>query len=326
MATYRKRGTRWRVEICVHGTRCSKSFATKAECQRWATIQEYEMLHGMVHPSSRKTLRDALQRYLEDVVLKKNNPKRECLFLENFMKLDLADRLLEQLKTDDFVQWRDKRLEEVAASTVNRELTVLHSVYRCAVEEWGWVQDSPLKKLKRPPNPEHRDRRVWPDEERMILEAFQFTELRTPKLTRDYVVLAWLFALETAMRSGEILNLTWKNVHFKERYVHVPKSKTGIKRDVALSKRAIEILSVLPRNHETCFKIDAGQRDAHFRKYVQRSGVVNMTFHDSRHEALTRLAQKLPILDLARTAGIRNPQTLMIYYNATATEIADKLD
>jgi len=108
--------------------------------------------------------------------------------------------------------------------------------------------------------------------------------------------------------------------------VHIPTSKNGTKRDVPLSKQAMEILEILPHDNPTCFKISATQRDAHFRKYRELAGIKDMRFHDSRHEALTRLAQKLHILDLARMAGMRNTKTLMIYYNATASEIAKKLD
>lgn len=53
---------------------------------------------------------------------------------------------------------------------------------------------------------------------------------------------------------------------------------------------------------------------------------VDLTFHDARHEACTRLARKLEVLDLARMIGHRDPRSLMIYYNPTASEIAERLD
>ncbi|MDC7252931.1 hypothetical protein NMY25_001792 [Wohlfahrtiimonas chitiniclastica] len=53
---------------------------------------------------------------------------------------------------------------------------------------------------------------------------------------------------------------------------------------------------------------------------------VDLTFYDARHEACTRLARKLEVLDLARMIGHRDPRSLMIYYNPTASEIAERLD
>ena len=63
-----------------------------------------------------------------------------------------------------------------------------------------------------------------------------------------------------------------------------------------------------------------------FKKACKKAGVENLRFHDTRHEGLTRLAQKIGVLDLARVVGHRDTRSLMVYYNPTATEIADRLD
>jgi hypothetical protein len=41
---------------------------------------------------------------------------------------------------------------------------------------------------------------------------------------------------------------------------------------------------------------------------------------------MTRLARKVPVLDLARITGIKDLKILMVYYNATAEDIAPLLD
>lgn len=326
MATFRRRGNKWRVELSHYGRRLSASFPTKAECERWATTKQYELTHGELHPTARKTLREALERYLQNHTPKKKSASREEKFINVLMKHSISDHLLEHVTTPLWAAWRDERLQSVSPATVRREVTVVKAMYRKAIKEWQWLRTSPLNNLELPPEPPHRERRVWPDEERAMLEVLGMAELRTPVQSKEFVACAWLFALETAMRSGEILNLEWRHVHLEQRFVHIPNSKNGTKRDVALSKRAMEILRILPRDNPTCFKVNSQQRDAIFRKYRNLAGIENMTFHDSRHEALTRLAQKLHILDLARMAGMKNTKTLLIYYNPTATEIAQKLD
>lgn len=326
MPTFRRRGKKWRVEMCHQGKRLSASFMTKLECERWAAMKLYELTHNEQHPTARKTLREALERYLSECTPKKRGAAREAKFIQHIMQHGICDHLLENVTTAQWAEWRDQRLANVSPATVIRELTVVKAMYKVAITEWLWLRVSPLANLKLPKAPPPRDRRVYPEEQQKMLEAFKFTELRTPEKIREFVACAWLFALETAMRSGEILNLEWQHVYLAERYVHIPTSKNGTKRDVPLSKRAVEILEILPRNNPNCFQISAIQRDANFRKYREMAGIKDMTFHDSRHEALTRLAQKLHILDLARMAGMRNPKTLMIYYNATASEIAQKLD
>jgi len=67
------------------------------------------------------------------------------------------------------------------------------------------------------------------------------------------------------------------------------------------------------------------QRDALFRKAVGRAGIQDLHFHDSRHEAITRLSKKMDVLDLARTVGTRDLKTLMTYYERSAADLAKQL-
>lgn len=75
------------------------------------------------------------------------------------------------------------------------------------------------------------------------------------------------------------------------------------------------------------FGLESRQKDANFRKAVKRSGLVDLHFHDSRHEATTRLARKLDVLDFALMGGWKDVNLLRkVYYNATGEEIAARLN
>jgi hypothetical protein len=51
-----------------------------------------------------------------------------------------------------------------------------------------------------------------------------------------------------------------------------------------------------------------------------------MTFHDSRGEALTRLARKVDVLTLSRISGIKDLKLLQEhYYRETSEQIAARL-
>lgn len=52
---------------------------------------------------------------------------------------------------------------------------------------------------------------------------------------------------------------------------------------------------------------------------------LRLTFHDTRHEAITRLAKKLHVLDLARMVGHSDIRQLHTYYNETAADIAARI-
>jgi integrase len=99
-------------------------------------------------------------------------------------------------------------------------------------------------------------------------------------------------------------------------------TKNGYDRDVPLSKRALELWELVK---DGGFELEPDSLSALFRKASGKAGVVDLHFHDSRHEAITRLAKKLHVLDLARMVGHRDIRMLQIYYNATAEQIADKL-
>lgn len=58
----------------------------------------------------------------------------------------------------------------------------------------------------------------------------------------------------------------------------------------------------------------------------EKAAVEGLSFHDSRHEAVTRLSKKLDVLALARMIGHKNIRELMTYYNETAEELAARLD
>ena len=144
-------------------------------------------------------------------------------------------------------------------------------------------------------------------------------------IKKHEVAVAFLLALETALRRGELLTLEWSRVQLEQRWVQLDMTKNGDKRKVPLSSRAVELLRLLPRVGADCFSVSLESFDTTFRRAVRQAGIEGLHFHDTRHEALTRLAGKLSVLELARMVGHRDPRSLMIYFNATSEELADKL-
>lgn len=333
MASFRKTKTGWRVEIYVKGTRDSGSFDTKAEAVAWAAKRE-DQIRSITGGAGSKThtIGDALMEYRDKVSPTKRGEKWEKLRLDligakkidgvEFGKIRLAE-----LQSTHIAAWRDARLREVAGSSVSREMSLLSSALEVARKEWRWIVHDPMKDVKRPPDGPARDRLISKDEIAAIVLAHGFQEGSPVVSPMQRVAVAFLFAIETAMRSGEILGLTSYTVDLMHRVAHLPLTKNGAARDVPLSSRAIELLGMLPKvpAGRPLFDLSDKSRDALFRKARDRSGVSEVTFHDTRHEAITRLAKKLPVLDLARMTGHKNLNELMTYYNETAADIAARL-
>lgn len=183
-----------------------------------------------------------------------------------------------------------------------------------------------MKEVKRPAPPDHRERLISDDELERLLFALGYDVEETPKTITARVGAALLFAIETAMRAGEIAGLKWKDVFPDQKFLRVGAGKTAAaKRDVPLSTEALRIINQLPRDGESVFGISTAQIDALFRKAKARAMIEGLHFHDSRAVAITRLAQRLDILTLARMVGHRDLRMLQVYYRESAEDIAKKL-
>ena len=139
-----------------------------------------------------------------------------------------------------------------------------------------------------------------------------------------------LLAIETAMRIGELCALTVNDYDPVGRSATLHDSKNGDARAVPLSKRAIEILNRLTEGKERdekIFPVSAESLGLYFRDARNKAGVTNLKFHDTRHEAATRISKKLSnVLELSAVTGHRSLSSLRRYYNPTATELASRLD
>lgn len=329
MATYRKRGSTWRAEIAKNGARLSGTFESKAEAVAWATEKEAELGRGgaAAPVANKKTFADALRRYKEEVSPTKKGARWETLRLAVILDLEWTSERIGRITPDHLAKWRDARLKAVKASTVNRELNLISAVFEHARREWKWIAINPVRDVRRPTNPRPRDRRISQAEENTMLKFLGYERNQVPVSLQQHLAAAFLLALETGMRQGEILGLTWNRVFMKQRYVRLEVTKNGDARNVPLSSGAMRLLELQPRllGQTRCFHIESASADALWRKARGKAKIKDLRFHDSRHEAITRLAKKLDVLDLARMIGHRDPKSLMIYYNATASELASRL-
>lgn len=311
MASILKVKGKYRCQIRRAGVNECKTFRTKQEAMQWALARERAISNGY---TGEHTLHDMLRDYAEKVSPTKRGAAWEQKRIKAMLR-DIKDRPLSQITTADLAVWRDKRLMTIKGESFIRDLTVLSAAFEVARKEWGWCQINPCKDLKRPPRSIGRERIISDAERDAHLSALGWTG--HVWLKKHEVPLAFLIALETGMRAGEILGI--KPEHIKGDHVLLPLTKNGRARSVPLSPKAQELLKLVPKG----FTLTAGQLDAVFRRY--RPDGADYTFHDARHTAITRLARVLPILDLARMVGHSDTRTLLRYYNATASDIAKLL-
>jgi integrase len=308
----------------VDGKRTTKaaSFSTKAEAQAWAARVETEIADGKRGAIPDKTFGDLLEKYRDDMSPTKQGAKWEQARIGLTLRDPIAQVRLADLKATHIAAWRDRRLRSVQPGSVRREWTLLSSACTVAWKEWHWLDHHPMTEVKRPAPPKSRDRLPTQDEiDRLLLACGEDYSTMTGRLG-----LAILFAIETALREGEIAALEWQDIHLDDRWLRVRKGKTdAASRDVPLSSEAVRLLDLLPRDGQV-FAISSASIDALFRKMKSRALIDDLHFHDLRHLAITRLSRKLDVLALARAVGHRDLRMLQIYYNESASALASRLD
>lgn len=336
MASIAKVAAGWRVQIAIQGVRESRTLATKAEASAWAAQRETEIRTEKSTGVQRgRTVEDAFRRYEKEISVHKPGYVKERIRLAAVGRMEIDGVPLSEWKLADVTsevlgKWRDHRLtiDKVLGSSVNRDLNLLSHVFSSAAKEWKWLAKSPTTDVRRPADPPPRDRLYSQDEIDRLCAALGIdAEQALPvESTTQRVGVAFLFAIETAMRAGEICGIMPE--HVNGRVVTLPKTKNGTKRDVPLSLRAAALLRLLPVPAEggTLFGLSPKLLDALFRKGRDRAQVGGATFHDTRHLAITRLSKKLDVLALARMVGHRDLKQLQTYYNESAADIAIRLD
>lgn len=317
MASITRRGDSWRVQIKYRGQRQTKTFRLKAQAVAWAQEQEKLLEQRSLSDVPYHTLADALDKYkLEESPKKRGKRWEEVRLAKLKRELAFVDKAMSDISAADIAAWRDA--QTTSPGTVRREMVLLTSVFNIAVREWGWLRANPMREVRKPSSPRPRDR-VFTDAE---IDAI-CKLLLGPKGLQ--VQSLFLLALETAMRSGELVSLTWDQVDLTRRVVHLDKTKNGDKRDVPLSSKAVELFESLPTREGRLFDISDSSRDVLFRKARDAAGIKGVTFHDARATALTRLSRKVDVLTLARIAGHRDLKSLQAYYRESAEDIAKRL-
>ena len=303
----------------------TKTFEARNDAKKWVAVIESEMHRGVFTDRTeceRTTLKEALERYLKEKTVLKRSPQQEIYRIRAWQKHPLALRSLASLRTCDFAEYRDERLDFVSRNTVRLELAVIGHLCTVAISEWSlpiernWIVKGLLPK---PGNA--RSRRLVSDEEaRLLASAEQSNALN--------LTLAIKLGILTGMRNGELTHLEWSQVDLEQHTISLSITKNGDARVVPLFKAAVELLRAIrrPAGGGRLFEFhDSNGLSAAFRRACERADIVDLHFHDLRHEAASRLAPHVPATALCKLMGWKSFQMSLRYYNQLASEAVNLL-
>ncbi len=311
MASFRKRGDKWQAR--VHRKDHSpvvKSFNTKAEAIKWARHTESQLDLGTLAPKEAMPRLDLIvDRYLAEVTPTKKGSKQELNRGRQIARTYLGSMQLDKITSEAVSKYRDGRLCEVSNNTVRLELAFISVVFEQCAKEWSYKVINPVKQIRIPKPGKPRQRRLRPGEEEALLASCAAS-------SATYLHSLVVLAIETGMRFGELVSITWNNVDLAARTIHLPDTKNGHPRTVPLSTRALGTLKSLSSSDGV--KVFAQHRRtirAAFGAALKRSGVgSDLRFHDLRHEAVTRLFEKgLNPIEVGMISGHRSMSMLQRY-------------
>ena len=259
---------------------------------------------------------------------------------------EFKGQVLSDITAENVEAYRTNRLNTVGTRTIGKrtfdkrpagkrtcdlELARLRRLFVLCIE-WKLCKENPAKGVKffRPES--KHDRFLTPDEEARILEA-------CPPDVRPAVV----FAVNTGIRQGELVSLTWGQVDFQRKIITLTADKTKTKqtRHVPMNTLALEALKALPRGispNAPVFPIIAGRdhRDLvrRFKGAVERTkineGVIRsqcVTWHTLRHTFASRLVQGgVNLLTVQRLLGHTTLAMVQRYAHLADTHLKDAVD
>ena len=311
MATFRKRNGKWQAIVRQKniGT-ASRSFIKKTQAIKWALEQEERIergVFGSIEPSE-VTLGELLNRYSQQITPAKRGAETEQRRLNRLINDSISDYFIEQLTSQALAIFRDRRLLD-GQRACEYDLILIRHCLKVAMSEWGLMLSvNPVDQIKKPPSPKARERRLN-DGEYERLEA-------ASKLTQNAHI--WpivVFAIESGMRRGEILGLTWDNIDLKRRTAFLPLTKNGSSREAPLSTKAVCVLQQQrTRTGISPFPVNSNAFRLAWDRLRGRAGLNDLRFHDLRHEAISRFFEmKLTIPEVALISGHKDVKMLFRY-------------
>ena len=298
-----KDGTkRYTAEIRLKGYSAqTATFKRLTDAKKW--IQDTESAiregrHFKTAEAKKHTFADLANRYIDNVLPTKPKAVQQKQQME-YWRDKMGVHLLSDITPAMIGQYRDElicgityRGTQRSPSTVARYMSALGAAYTECVTEWGWLEDSPMRKVKRPKESRGRVRFLDDDERQKLLTACQASR-------NKQLYLCVILALSSGMRQGELMGLKWQDVNLKDCYLILHETKNGERRRVPLAGLALELL----REHAKVRRLDSpllfpGIINVNktldlrpvFKIALESAGITDFKWHDLRHCTASYLA------------------------------------
>ncbi|OGH96423.1 MAG: hypothetical protein A2039_05335 [Candidatus Melainabacteria bacterium GWA2_34_9] len=286
------KNNKWQCEFMIDGRRyykACKGATSEKEAKRYETVLRSDIMRGDLNFVKKKCtikLSEMIQKYLEYSKTNKASYTHDKTYTGYWLEY-FGNKLLSEIKSIDIEGYKSFRLDKkIKPSTVNRELNSLSKMLSIAKQN-KFIENNPCSDVKKLKVDNYKIRFLTKEEEKCLFEAIGEHWIKPIVVT----------ALQTGMRKGEILNLTWDCVNFDQKYIDVLQTKSGKPRQIPISKKLKETLKAMPELSEYIFvnekTLGVQQNINHvFPEFVKTAEIKDFRFHDLRHTAATRMVEK----------------------------------
>lgn len=333
----------YQVRLMIGGRRISETFEDLASARVYrdkvksdAAIdpQKRQVLVDRVRKreAAGATLEALLDRYEAEISVHKKSADTDRVRIQKLKRHRIASvsvYALSRADIRDFINWLQegdgKRQKGASGSSVRRYASLLSHALKTARKRWGMPVSNVVADVELPPEGKARRRRLEGDEEARLRQELE-------KMDNKFLLKAWEFAIETACRRSELLDLRWEDVNLDDRVALFRDTKNGTDRLTALPQRAADILRQLEKtrnkNETRVFPVTEHQIRIAWATACDRAGITGLRWHDMRREGASRLFEVhgLDIVEAASITGHKTLQTLKEHYTALqAKKLAQKL-
>jgi integrase len=211
---------------------------------------------------------------------------------------------------------KDKLQSGASNATVNRVLSLLRAILRCAKEEWEWLDTVPVIKLL--PEPLSRVRWLAHEEAEKLIRELP-----------DHLAAMARFTLATGLRESNVTGLKWSQIDMKRHcaWIHAGESKSEKAIAVPLGVDAQAVIrSALGKHEVFVFTYDGGPvsraNNSAWRKALLRAGIVDFRWHDLRHTwASWHIQNGTPIEVLKELGGWSDLKMVMRYAHLSSDHL-----
>ena len=307
-----------------HKKYISKTFLKKANASNWAKEIEYQLDREQYEDFSesvRITLGELITRYRDEITPTKKGAKEEKYKLNFILRNKIVKCRVLSLKTKQILEFKNDIKETRAASTVNKYIHYIYTIWETARVQWDIALPSrnPVSLVKKEKVTDKIDRILTSEEYQDLLSACSKSNLAfLPEIVE--------FAYITAMRFGEITKLRTKDINFEKSTAILLDTKNGESRLVPLTDRALEICNKF-RFREKLFDINRDKFRHYFEQACHRAKVKKFRFHDLRACAITNLfLNGWSIAEVSVVSGHKTWSELKRYTRIKASDLIKKIN